>query len=266
MKFIKLITLTLLLLYRVDVFAQRGYEQEIYGSSGGDGGPFGWLALIIFVGLVIWGVITDRGFRLGVLAYFAYIGSLIFIFKIFGKEAGITACIISIVFMWIRDPSRTQANDSNNLNSSNNLYEKQKLDSSNTEEKYKTLPKSSFDNAKYPAHYSDGLKSADYNPTSQPKKIKLNVSDEPIKLFDGNIRCKCGYQDLHSNFLSSDAGNLFRKCPKCESHSQILSSSNYLGAHKCPGCGHTGDSDAFFASSAGERFLKCPKCNNHFEN
>lgn len=93
-------------------FAQRVSCEDIYGdcSGGGDGGIFGTIGLIIFVGFIIWGFITNKGFRLGVLAYAGFLGGLIFVFKAFGKEAGIAACIVAIIILWFMDPSNSDKN------------------------------------------------------------------------------------------------------------------------------------------------------------
>lgn len=88
-------------------FAQRVTQEDIYGDSGGgSGGGFGGtLGLIIVGGLVVWGFLTNKGFRLGVLAYAGFLGGIMLIFKSFGKDAGIAACVVAIIVLWIFDPA-----------------------------------------------------------------------------------------------------------------------------------------------------------------
>ena len=86
-------------------FAQRVTQEDIYGDSGGGGGLGGFLGLIIVGGLVVWGFLTNKGFRLGVLAYAGFLGGIMLIFKSFGKDAGIAACIVAIIVLWMFDPS-----------------------------------------------------------------------------------------------------------------------------------------------------------------
>ena len=88
-------------------FAQRVTQEDIYGDTGGGGGAGlgGYLGLLIVGVLVVWGFISNKGFRLGVLAYAGFLGGLLLIFKSFGKDAGIAACIVAMIVLWIFDPS-----------------------------------------------------------------------------------------------------------------------------------------------------------------
>ena len=87
-------------------YAQRVSCEDVYGDcSGGDGGIFGTIGLLIFGGFIVWGFISNKGFRLGVLAYAGFLGGLMLIFKAFGKEAGIAACLVAVIILWFMDPS-----------------------------------------------------------------------------------------------------------------------------------------------------------------
>ena len=94
-------------LISVNSLAQRATQEDIYGDSGvGGGGGFGgFLGLIIVGALLVWGFLTNKGFRLGVLAYVGFLGGIMLIFNSFGKDAGIAACIVAIIVLWIFDPS-----------------------------------------------------------------------------------------------------------------------------------------------------------------
>ena len=90
----------------VSAFAQRVSCEDIYGDcSGGGGGIFGWIGLLLFVGFIVWGFVTNKGFRLGVLAYAGFLGGMLLIFKEFGKDAGIAACVVAIIILWFMDPA-----------------------------------------------------------------------------------------------------------------------------------------------------------------
>ena len=92
----------------LNLFAQRATQEDIYGDSGSGGGGFGgYLGLIIFGALVAWGFLSDKGFRLGVLAYAGFLGGILLIFKSFGKDAGIVACIVAIIVLWMFDQSNS---------------------------------------------------------------------------------------------------------------------------------------------------------------
>jgi hypothetical protein len=89
-----------------DVYAQRASYEDIYGDAPrGDGGILGTIGLIIFGAFIVWGFISNRGFRLGVLAYAGFLGAIMFVYSAFGKEAGIGACIVAIIVLWFLDPA-----------------------------------------------------------------------------------------------------------------------------------------------------------------
>jgi hypothetical protein len=85
-------------------YAQRATQADIYGDTESGGSGFGGtIALLIFGALVVWGFISNRGFRLGILAYVGFIGGIILIFREFGKEAGIAACVVAILVLLVMD-------------------------------------------------------------------------------------------------------------------------------------------------------------------
>lgn len=245
-------------------FAQRVTQEDIYGEyGGGDAGPLGYLALLVFVGLIIWGVITDKGFRLGVFAYVAYLGSLIFIFKVFGKEWGIIACVISSVILLINDPAFKKNKNAEGSGETTNLDENKHTQVKQFQDVNKTKPVASFDNSNYPEQELQAAVSnkPQTNPIAETQKA--NKFNEPLT--QGNLRCcGCGYQDAPKSFLASDVGDLYRKCPECNMNWQVLCAPSIHGKYRCTGCGLLGDKGAFFPSSAGKDYLYCPKCNTHF--
>jgi len=92
-------------------YARRATCEDVYGDCpGGDVGIFGTIGLLIFGGLIVWGFISNKGFRLGVLAYAGFLGGIILIFKAFGKEAGIAACVVAIIILWFMDPANKDKN------------------------------------------------------------------------------------------------------------------------------------------------------------
>jgi len=95
-------------------YAQRATDEDIYGEISGrsDGGFFGTLGLIIFGVFIAWGLISNKGFRLGVMAFAGFMGGLIFIFKTFGQDIGVLACIVAIIILWFIDQQNT-ANKNN---------------------------------------------------------------------------------------------------------------------------------------------------------
>ena len=105
-KFKKIIDFGILQMHTLESFAQRATGSDIYGEgSGGGGGIFGNILLIIVGGLIVWGVIANKGFRFGVLAYAGFLGGILFIFKTFGKDAGIADCVVAMIVLWLMDPS-----------------------------------------------------------------------------------------------------------------------------------------------------------------
>lgn len=104
---LRVFALVLNTLWLTSAFAQRATSQDIYGDESGGGGDgfLGVIGLLIFGGLIVWGFITNKGFRLGVLAYTGFLGGLILIFRSFGKEAGIAACVVACIVLWMIDPS-----------------------------------------------------------------------------------------------------------------------------------------------------------------
>lgn len=100
----KLISFLFFLVMTANAYAQRATQADIYGDAeGGGGGIGGTIALLFFGALVVWGVISNKGFRLGVLAYVGFIGGILLIFREFGKEAGIAACVIAIIVLLVMD-------------------------------------------------------------------------------------------------------------------------------------------------------------------
>lgn len=260
----KTLAFIITLIFSGVVLAQRVTQEDIYGEyGGGDAGPFGYLALLVFAGLIIWGVITNKGFRLGVIGYVAYLLSIIFIFKVFDREWGIIACAISVIVLLVNDPAFKKNKESSAVDKASDLNEDKPCQTKPSRDMVKSRPATSFDSSNYP---DPGLNVAiSKNQTASivgesPSKRTLNE-----QLTEGNIKCSgCGYQDLPKNFLPSDAGGLYRKCPKCNANWQVLSVPNIKGKHKCTGCGLPGDKGTFFPSSAGKDYLNCPKCNTHF--
>jgi hypothetical protein len=265
MNLIKAVLLHLFTFYFSAVaFAQRVTQEDIYGEyGGGDAGFLGYLALLVFAGLIVWGVITDRGFRLGVIGYVTYLGSIIFILKVFGKEWGIIACVISIVILLINDPAFEKKKDSKAETKANDLNENKSDHLKPLQDEPKSKYVTSFDNSSYPV---PEIKTTSNNQTSKSAnqtKAKEKSDDE---LIQGNIKCcDCGYQDAPRNFLASDVGELYRKCPKCNMSWQVLTPPSNFGNYRCSGCGLEGDKGAFFPSSAGKDYLCCVKCNTHFQ-
>ncbi len=245
-------------------FAQRVTQEDIYGEyGGGDAGFLGYLALLVFAGLIVWGVITDRGFRLGVIGYVTYLGSIIFILKVFGKEWGIIACVISIVILLINDPAFEKKKDPRSETKTNDLNENKLNEVKQFQDVVKSKPATSFDNSSYPEQQSA--------PVNRDNKFSKPAEQSTVKialhspLIHGNLKCcGCGHQDAPKNFLSSDVGDLYRKCPKCGMNWQVLCAPSMHGKYRCTGCGLLGDKGAFFPSSAGKDYLYCPKCNTHF--
>ena len=106
-----LVAFVYLQIHAINSFAQRVTSEDIYGeSSGGEGGFLGSVGLIIFSGFIVCGFISNKGFRLGVLAYAAFLGGLLLIFKSFGKDAGVVACVVAIIILWFMDPSNKDKN------------------------------------------------------------------------------------------------------------------------------------------------------------
>ena len=261
----KTLTFIITLILSGVAFAQRVTQEDIYGEyGGGDAGLFGYVGLLVFAGLIIWGVITNKGFRLGVIGYVAYLSSIIFMFKVFGKEWGIVACAISVVILLINDPAFKKNKDSSAINKASDLNKEKTSQAKPNQDVVKSMPATSFDNSNYPEPKSNVAISNNQTPkivAESPLRATLNE-----QLTQGNIKCSsCGYQDLPKNFLPSDAGGLYRKCPKCNANWQVLSAFNMHGEHKCTGCGLPGDKGAFFPSSAGKEYLLCSKCNTHFQ-
>jgi uncharacterized membrane protein len=247
-----------------DAFAQRATQADIYGDyGGGDGGIVGSLALIVFVGLVVWGFLTNRGFRLGVIGYAAYLGSIMFIFNVFGKEWGLIACAISIVLLLINDPAFKKDKDSSATNKANDLNKNNPNEVKQFQDVIKSKSANSFDNSSYPAPEIMTTGSNQTSKLASQTKAKEKSDDG---LIQGNIKCcDCGYQDAPRNFLESDVGELYRKCPKCNMSWQVLTPPSNFGNYRCSGCGLEGDKGAFFPSSAGKDYLCCVKCNTHFQ-
>lgn len=244
-------------------FAQRVTQEDIYGEyGGGDAGFLGYLALLVFAGLIVWGVITDRGFRLGVIGYATYLGSIIFILKVFGKEWGIIACVISIVVLLINDPAFEKKKDSRAETKANDLNENKPNEVKKFQDIVKSKPATSFDNSTYPEPELKPTVSNQFiKPVSQVEK-KSNFNES---LVQGNLRCcGCGYQNVPNSFLASDVGELYRRCPACSMNWQVLCAPSIHGKYRCIGCGLLGDKGAFFPSSAGKDYLYCPKCSTHF--
>jgi hypothetical protein len=100
----RLLALSLIFLGIANAYAQRATPADIYGDSEGAGsGAGGTFALLVFGAVIVWGFITNKGFRLGVIAYLGFIGGIILIFREFGKDAGIGACIVAIIVLWLMD-------------------------------------------------------------------------------------------------------------------------------------------------------------------
>jgi hypothetical protein len=83
--------------------AQRATSEDIYGeSASGSSGFFGTIVMILLAAAIVRGFIKDKDFRLFVFAIIGLGGGLLLIYKFFGKDAGIAAGIVAIIFLWIR--------------------------------------------------------------------------------------------------------------------------------------------------------------------
>jgi hypothetical protein len=92
----------------ISSFAQRVTSEDIYGESGGGGGEFlGTIILLLLGAAIVRGFFTNKGFRLGVLAYVGVVGGILLVYKFFGKDAGIAAAIVVMIILWIIDKEST---------------------------------------------------------------------------------------------------------------------------------------------------------------
>ena len=92
-------------------FALRASNEDIYGNAAGGSDIFGYFGLAIIGVLMVWGFIKNKGFRNGLLIYAGFLGGILLIFELFGKDVGIAACIIAVVFLWIYDRSISNKKD-----------------------------------------------------------------------------------------------------------------------------------------------------------
>lgn len=102
---IRLFLVGALVFFHAFSFAQRVTSADIYGYSdqGADGGFLGWVGLIIFGGLLVYMMMTDKVFRLGVIGYAFILVSIVLIGKFLGKEWLFVACIALIFACLIAD-------------------------------------------------------------------------------------------------------------------------------------------------------------------
>ena len=96
------------------VSAQRMSAYEIYGDDVGRGdglGLGGYIAAIVIAPLFFLCIIYFKEFRYAVVQYILLLLGIGFIYLIFGKEAGIAACLIVILIIWKQGSSPTKPND-----------------------------------------------------------------------------------------------------------------------------------------------------------
>lgn len=89
---VRRIFIIFLFMSTASVNAQRVTQADIYGDNGGGGGFIGGIIGILFFGIPIaYGFITDKVFRLGIIAYIGVLVGFFLIAKEFGKEGALWA-------------------------------------------------------------------------------------------------------------------------------------------------------------------------------
>lgn len=101
--FYKVVITCITLFTSLSSFAQRASSEDIYGESASGGSGFvGTIVMLLLAAAIVRGFIKDKDFRLFVLAIVGLGGGLLLIYQFLGKDAGILAGIVAIIFLWIR--------------------------------------------------------------------------------------------------------------------------------------------------------------------